>query len=241
MPSDAPPTLSRRWVRASILAAVGLSPSSARADDAIDTLRHFWISPGVVGSWSTTPSSVHGFGFELSGGWATRNDDASLGGVYRTQGYSGDGSSFRRETYAFQATYMLIGVEAGWARRGAMEGEGAKGGFHVSPFLTAAFLYVGPQVLVPMEGGRTEVQLNIGLKLPLTPKFFTRGGIEGMMAGGRPLFVAGRVLLASLRGRADWIGTSAPPSLRRDRGCYAALHDAGDARITRDPCRSRPT
>lgn len=197
--------LSRHWVRASILAAVGLSPSPARAGDGMETLLHLWISPGVVASWSTTPASTHGFGFELSGGWATRDGEATLGGVFRTQGYAGDGPSFRRETYAFQGTYMFFGTEAGWARRGAMEGEAAKWGFHVSPFMTAGVLYIGPQVLVPMEGGRTELQFNVGLKVPLSAGFFAMGSIGGMTAGGRPLLVVGRARLAALRARADWI------------------------------------
>lgn len=205
MRSDAPPTLSRRWVRASVLAAVGLSPAPARAGDGMDALLHLWISPGVVASWSTTPPSTHGFGFELSGGWAAREGSPTWGGVFRTQGYSGDGPSFRRETYALQGTYMFFGAEAGWARRGAMGGEGVKWGFHVSPFMTAGVLYIGPQVLVPAEGGRSELQFNVGLKLPLSPGFFVMGNLGGMTAGGRPLLVGARARLASLRARADWL------------------------------------
>jgi hypothetical protein len=187
------------------------------AAEAAGTKPEAYLSPGVVWSSASGPGrAASGFGFEISGGLlltrkqeptgdpnnmypAPDTDDLvklllttpSVGAVFRTEGYTSAEATFRRYTYALQGGFGPLGVELGWGHRTSYLTEPARGGFHLSPFVTIGWLYAGPQWL--FDGGTPrEFAFQVGLKLPLPysiaiPLGLIGGSGSGGGPGGRPI------------------------------------------------------
>ena len=197
------------------LAASTLAIASARSARAEDPLLTAFVSPGIVWSWAQGRLPSHGMGFEISAGTWLRGPPSPplltltsntllVGAVFRTQGYDGTGGSYGRRTIAAEVGYSILGVEVGYAARQATAEGGAISGLHLAPFVSLGFLYVGTQYVVPVgaTNGPVGYEINLGLKLPLTPLLLL-GGMGSMTGGGRPLDVAGNARVAALvRGRA---------------------------------------
>lgn len=164
-----------RWLTLVAATVVGLPPREAAASDVLP-----FVSPGAV--YSVSPNDgKDGLGVEVSAGALIWRDSQSflltlphVGAVYRGQHYSGDGVSFGRTTVALEAGVPLLGVELGYGQR-ARDGGGA--GVHVSPYLTAlGMVYLGPQVLLPVDGAKVSWEINVGVKpLAILTFFVVRG------------------------------------------------------------------
>ena len=210
----APTRSARRHALSLAAAATAIAAApSARAEDPLMTA---FVSPGVVWSWAGGRMPAHGAGFEISAGaWfkgprsppmlTLTNNTLMLGAVYRTQGYDGPGGSYGRRTVAAEIGYAIFGLEVGYATRQATAEGPALSGLHLGPYASMGALYVGTQHVIPTGGvtGPVGFEINLGLKLPLTPLFLAVG-MGSFTAGGRPLEVGGRARTAALVRRRDW-------------------------------------
>jgi hypothetical protein len=195
------------------------------AAEAAGTKPEAYLSPGVVWSSASGPGrAASGFGFEISGGLlltrkqeptgdpnnmypAPDTDDLvklllttpSVGAVFRTEGYTSAEATFRRYTYALQGGFGPLGVELGWGHRTSYLTEPARGGFHLSPFVTIGWLYAGPQWL--FDGGTPrEFAFQVGLKLPLPYSIAIPLGL----IGGSPRSAKRPAAERPPRGRPRW-------------------------------------
>lgn len=160
----------RRALCCAVTAAVMLGARAANAGEMAWT--KVFVSPGAVFSWSTSPDTAAGAGFELSAGWV--NMDAKgfwmpvVGGLWRVQGYdTGTYGSYGRHTIGLEGSLGIFGLEAGVGYRTGF-GQGRfpeRVGLHLSPYLTLGVLYAGPQILI--TDGKPEFAFNLGVKLPL--------------------------------------------------------------------------
>lgn len=163
----------RRVLVCSSIVALGLA-LGAREAAAEPAWMKVFVSPGAVFSWSTSPDTASGAGFEISAGYVDIETKGfwmpSVGAVYRVQNYdTGTYGSFGRHTIALEGTVALFGLEAGYAYRDTFGPPGrfpGHSGLHLMPFFTLGLVYVGPQILIPFDG-KPEFSFNLGLKLPL--------------------------------------------------------------------------
>lgn len=208
----------RARISLALLSAVASASRGARAEDAATVALHGWVAPGLVSSWVASRDEARGLGFELSAGTWVKSSVWSptapvfagralgVGGVFRAQRYDGDDGGYGRRTLAGELAWGPLGIELGYAGRGATASLQAAHGVHVSPYLSLGVLYVGPQFLVAPWDGARGFEVNVGLKLPLMPAAIAMAGVGGMNPGGRPLLVSRVARVAPLARRRDWSG-----------------------------------
>jgi hypothetical protein len=208
------------------------APSAAHASD---DMPRWFVSPGVVWSWGQYPGGAIGKGVEVSGGYARLSGGDSffhlfhVGGVVRSQWYDGDAGSFRRDTFAIEGGFPFVGLELGYAMRGAAGAYAASSGPHAAPYLSIGVFYVGPQFLFTSD--RPEVAFNMGIKLPLPHSILVPIGIaNGSLTGsGRPLRVAGEARVAPTKDGRAWRSRDAIARARANR--KLAAHWLREARL----------
>jgi hypothetical protein len=156
-----------------------LRASGAQAGGRVLDSLDYFLSPGVVWSWTGSPERANGPGFEISAGyqpiWNEPVEEFPLiptgvGVFYRGQSYDADDGDFGRRTIGAEVLFVrgFFGVELGYAWRDGFAGIDDVHGVHASPFASVGVLYFGPQWLIPASGFEdAEIAWNLGLKFPL--------------------------------------------------------------------------
>lgn len=192
-----------RLAPAAITFAIVAVPAQVRAE------RAGVLSAGYLHTWVGGPSPTFGNGAELT--WmhypARESSDQpfAFGPFAQLSSY---GWTHARFALGGQLTFhRFVGLELGWAHRGAHGDRAANNGAQVAPFLTIGLVALGAQwTLTPREP--TELSVTLAFKLPvaflygeypvLWPGRDIRfGGNWG--AGGRPLRTAQGIVLPDVR------------------------------------------
>ena len=157
-----------------LLLLTGCAEFSSRTAEASNpSWRDFYLSPGIVWSWSKTPEKANGTGFELTAGYtfllASRDGvrafflEPNVGLLYRNHSYRS--RDYHRQVFGVQGGIGPFGLEIGYADRGASASLSGRSGFHLAPFFSLGVLYCGPQWT--LTDRTPEFSFNFALKLPM--------------------------------------------------------------------------
>ncbi len=224
-------------------ASVWLSVSNAHADE--PAWAGAFVSPGAVWSWTNDPVGSSGVSFELNAGYnfliTHRWYSPHVGGLFRF-GSVDDGvhEGAQRGLLGAQAGIGPLGMELGFGWRGAMSDfVPQRNGVVIAPFASAGFLFIGPEWFFPvgLEGGKPELSLNFGLKLPVIQVVWgltKLGDMFGRMPSGRPLWIDETAVVADCHVEAEprWAGRQLeqPLGLRAEERERLAAFWLGEAR-----------
>ncbi len=183
----------------SIAAVTSVTPARAEEGGGV-------LAPGYLHTWVRGSSPTYGNGVEVSFLHylpnETTRDPWALGAFGQLSSYGGTHARF---ALGAEATfYRLVGIELGWAHRGAHDDRPATHAVHVAPFVSIGFVAFSVQVIAPLAKESVEVSFALTVKpwpfavygkLPwLAPGEEPRFG-GSWSAGGRPLRIAGRAIL----------------------------------------------
>ena len=89
--------------------------------------------------------------------------------LFRYRGYGTGSEDFEKTIVGIEGGLGPLGLEFGYAHRGQVGSVSSGKGIHLSPYLTVAGVYFGPQWFIDLEGQSrsAEIGLNLGIKFPL--------------------------------------------------------------------------
>jgi hypothetical protein len=166
------------------------------------------LSAGYMHTWVSGSSPTFGNGAELTWMHYSKRESSeqpfAFGAFAQASSYGG---THARTALGGQLTYhRFIGLELGWAHRGAHDDRSATNGVQVTPFLTLGLVVLGAQwTIIPREPN--DLSATLSFKLPVAllygeyPVLFPGKDLRLWSggAGGRPLRTDEGVVLPEVR------------------------------------------